>query len=482
MKRAILWSIVLLSASIARAAAPASQPANQAQSYAQAIAPFVDDLTVLVAHVDATNVDMDAVADYFEHLLNLAYKDPKERKQQQAGIQEMLAGPRRDLERFRKAGGRDFYFVISMADTVAEVPLFVMAPIPPGADPKALVKAVEEIGMGGVPAGRSPIGTPKKAALIRGAAVGAVPPILERLAAMEPSGHRPQLTAGFDAAAGTDAQILLTPSADTRRVLAAMLPMGAGPQQDDLRAALEPVVSGLVWASVGIKMPPGLSIKVTIQAEDPKTAQAVEHAATRYISRDIERGEAAGNAANAGVEQVLRRLVPEVRGDRLIETLDAGQIDALIEKSAPSLILARQQAKRYYAMNNICQFGRGMQIFYAMNNRWPDDIRQIVEVAMRMPYDENMDVLKNPQRPDMKPAYIYLKPAMPVSKIEDPGKMVFMYEHFDAWNGGIAVGWLDGHADFIADQEQFEKALAHTKAQNAAWLMEVAATQKAGAK
>jgi prepilin-type processing-associated H-X9-DG protein len=132
----------------------------------------------------------------------------------------------------------------------------------------------------------------------------------------------------------------------------------------------------------------------------------------------------------------------------------------------PEVAKARQLAKRSISANNIGMFLRGLHICMAQRDGrspddqpWPEDLRQIVEKGLRKAYDESADYLTNPERPGMRPAYVYVKPEVPLSRIHNPGREVAIYEAFDDWGGGINVGFLDGHVTFMDSEEEFRKLL-----------------------
>ncbi len=95
----------------------------------------------------------------------------------------------------------------------------------------------------------------------------------------------------------------------------------------------------------------------------------------------------------------------------------------------------------------------------ASDQPWPKDLREIVEKGLHTRYDESSDLLNNPQRPKMKPAYIYVKPGVPLSRIDNPGRIVAVYEAYDQWGKGINVGFLDGHVSFISSEKKFQELL-----------------------
>jgi hypothetical protein len=126
-----------------------------------------------------------------------------------------------------------------------------------------------------------------------------------------------------------------------------------------------------------------------------------------------------------------------------------------------------QQARRSYSANTIGQFGRAMHI-YSQNNagRWPDSLEQMLAEVIRAPRSQWDDMLTNPQRPHMKPAYVYLKPPAPIDQIDNPGRIIFLHEAYDDWGPGINAGFLDGHIRFITDRAEFEHLLAQSRAPN----------------
>ncbi|MBN1852938.1 MAG: hypothetical protein JW829_09445, partial [Pirellulales bacterium] len=97
------------------------------------IAPFLDEQAILVAHVDLTQIDPDAVVANVLKLVPLKESDIAELKKQ-AGIAKNM------LDAFIKAGGREIFSVFSLADLSNlghEPPGFVVVPVAAGGDPNA---------------------------------------------------------------------------------------------------------------------------------------------------------------------------------------------------------------------------------------------------------------------------------------------------------------------------------------------------------
>ena len=102
-------------------------PANDR---AEAVAPFVEEDTNAVVHLDLTRLDVEALSRW-------AFGE----KLPAGGIEktsEMLAELRDSL---RTAGARDFYLVVNLAELDRQPPVGVV-PVPEGADAEAIRKVL----------------------------------------------------------------------------------------------------------------------------------------------------------------------------------------------------------------------------------------------------------------------------------------------------------------------------------------------------
>jgi len=82
------------------------------------------------------------------------------------------------------------------------------------------------------------------------------------------------------------------------------------------------------------------------------------------------------------------------------------------------------------------------------NGQWPDSLKELTK------YSVDEETFINPQQPERKVGYIYLKP--PVSA---PGDRIVLYEAYDEWNEGINVGYASTRIQFVRDISDFEKQL-----------------------
>src|SRR6266481_5179624 len=127
MSRLVAWTVFL------SLAAPclADDKKIDAEARAKAVAPFLDEQLIAVGRVDLTRVDVNAIAEKLSEYAKL--KD------------EEIAGPKKEvgdwLSAWKKAGVRELYVVVSLAD-VPGLPPFVVVPLGGDADAKNLSDAL----------------------------------------------------------------------------------------------------------------------------------------------------------------------------------------------------------------------------------------------------------------------------------------------------------------------------------------------------
>jgi prepilin-type processing-associated H-X9-DG protein len=261
-----------------------------------------------------------------------------------------------------------------------------------------------------------------------------------------------------------------------------MMPMAEGDEFERIREPVQAMIRSLQWAAAGLDLPPQTRLRLVVQAGDSSGAREVLSAIRKVCDLGMEKAAERGEDQKQLVRVLTQTLLPpEPQGDKLVQTIAGEQVAKILTQVRPPLALARVQARKSFSANNVGQFGRALHIYWGTKNQWPDDLRQMMEVSMQRPYDESDDVLVNPQRPKMRPAYVYRKPGVPISKVSNPGAMIFLYERYDEWGDGINVGFLDGHVTFIRDQAEFEQMLARTIAMDPGGsVTAVPTTQKAG--
>ena len=120
-----------------------------------------------------------------------------------------------------------------------------------------------------------------------------------------------------------------------------------------------------------------------------------------------------------------------------------------------SSTLSDDQMKNYYAsMKNVKQMLMACwQYSQKHGGQWPDQLSDLIEEGL------SEDVFVNPRQPGNPDSYVYVKPVDPAN-CPSPAKTVVIYEAYATWMIGINVGFMDGHVEFIRDEQKFKGLLS----------------------
>lgn len=262
-----------------------------ADARAHPIARFVDNQTLGIAHIDLTRIDADAILDWAIAVGQLE-------KQEIEGPRRALRGWLADIT---KAGGKELYVVISLADLPIDPPL-VVVPLAEGVDAESVCrvlgrfKAFEQLHF---------------EKFDRGLLGGGSEETRKRLRAAK-SAERPELAKAFAAAGDTTAQLLLLPTPDTRRVIEELMP-ALPPEAGG--GSTRPFTHGLRWAALGMDLPPKLSVRLTIQSPDAAAARALGDFFARLLKILAQLREVRSLLPDIG--RFAEVFAPQVDGDRL---------------------------------------------------------------------------------------------------------------------------------------------------------------------
>jgi hypothetical protein len=307
---------------------PAAAADSAAETHAAAIAPFLDEQTVAVARLDLAKVDSDSLA---TALADLGAVDADE-------LKDLRAGAGRWLGALRKAGARDLYFVLSLAD-FPNVP-FVIVPLGEGADAGAVAGL---LGFPGIPPGpREKVG----GAVFAGSAA-----TRERLRALKPAA-RPDVAKAFAAAGDGAAQVALVPPTDLGRVIEEMVPvlpkeLGGGSSMTLTR--------GVRWAALGLDAPPKMTLRLTIQSADAASAEALKDALDKGLKELARQKEVL--AVVPDLKKVIALVGLRVEGDRVLLSLEGQQVGAAL---GPLVRPAMQGEARARATANLLRLALAM--------------------------------------------------------------------------------------------------------------------------
>lgn len=424
------------------------QTQSKSVQYANTISLLIDNQTFAVARLDVSRIDVEAFINKVLEFLPQEGRDeitiPEEVTVQ---INAAKAVGIQWQQVFLQAGGKDIYGVYSMND----VPyFFVVVPLAPGAD---------------VPMIKSWLATVAKACdvgvfgseQIGNVLVAGRKETVERVKTLQTTA-RPELTAAFAAADDATVQLLILPTRDQRRVIEEMMPNLPLPKGEVPSSTL---TRGIHWAAVGVNLPPQMSLNVKAKSQNASAAQELKNLLDQfyaYISSVHEVQQLFPNMKN-----LLQRVTPSVKADRLELVLTSRQTETLIQDILkPMFVVLRIEERLRKSRRQMKQILLAC-IIYAEDHQdqWPETLQILVE-AQKL--DANL--LVNPRIPPRKVGYVYLKPGPNRKKF--PAAHIVLYEIFDEWPQmhGIWIGLMDGHVKRVEKKERLEKMIAETKARN----------------
>ena len=317
-----------------------------------AVAPFLDEQTIAVGHVDLRRLDPAAA---MKTLGDLA---PKEDAEFRNNLTEVESGLASMLKAFNQVGISDVYLVVSIAD-VPPNPPFLVAPVKAGGDADAAAEMLFEFSR-----------LPARAAL-HGAAVCGAEATIERLKTLKAT-PRPELAKAFGVTGDTAAQFIFAPTDDTRRVLREMLPR----LPDEIGGGSGKMLAdGVQWAVISANAPPRLSLDVRVQSKDEDSAAALRGLVMSgmQLFREKAKLDQAKPAEREAAEAVLRLITPQVKGDQLVlsHVQDDADVQRLLQALVPMVQAARTAHGRTQSGNNLKQIALAMHNYHDVHTHFP---------------------------------------------------------------------------------------------------------------
>jgi hypothetical protein len=310
------------------------------EARAKAIAPFLDDQTFGIGHVDVSHLNVDKLVATVGELGKI---EAEELVKPKKVVSDWLAA-------FIKAGGNEIYVVLSTKDLLSNHEPFFVVPLSERANDEVLGLLFSE-------------SSPRlKRAIIKKAVVVGSDSTIDRLREMKPS-ERPDLPKAFAAAGDTTAQFILLPSDDNRKVIDQLLPMlpkeiGGG--------STKAFTHGVRWAALGVDGPPKIAAKLLVQAPDAGAAKDL-HAAIVSLFNGLNENKHFQKTI-PGFEKLAAVLKPTIKDDQLTVGMDEKTIKEIV---SPLIVRAREAATRMQSTNNLHQIAIAMHNYHSTYNKFP---------------------------------------------------------------------------------------------------------------
>ncbi len=442
MKKLIIVCIIVVTVSALAQGQVAKRVFDPAERAGE-IAPFIDEQTIVVMHLDLNRVDIDAIVKKLKSIAGDIGVSEAERKM----INPVQAMSSQWRSAFLKAGGRDIYVIISLAD-IPRDPFLIVAPLGKDAD----VRAILGLLYNGRADGPTTRPTPKdrhnrseiKVRKLNNAVVRCESYIMERLGSIKPH-PRAELESAFKAAGDTTAQILLLPTKDNRRVIEAMMPMlprrlGGGPSTA--------ITRGVMWAAIGLDGPPKMSLRMTIQSQDTASATSLR----TLIVKGLKGLGSIPEVKEVGLDvgKFAAAITPRLSGNSLTLAIDEKEMDALIVSVfTPALMKARKSAKIALSVSYLKGIGTQMYIYRSSNNdTFPPDLK-FAGISPKMLVS-----------PLSKKAYVYIRPP----KGADGGTIMVYDDPSKHGMKKTGVLYVDTHVGQMPVDKRFNEMVENAKA------------------
>lgn len=305
-------------------AAEGKQP--PASDSLKVLAPFVNDDTLAVAHVDISRLDAGQWTALLGHFVPARHL-----------LRTVEQATKRLAESFHKAGGHDFYVLTS----VAELPnpgFFVVIPVDKDVDENAMrglsaSAHVERIG---------------KAVFIGHRATR------ERLASTPPT-PRPELQQALNILGDSPIKLVVMPSAASRRVVEELMPAlpveaGGGPTTTLTRGAL--------WVALGAGFSPRSSLRLVVQSQTRDAAHALQN-------------HLAALARERWPRESREPLLPALQDDRLVLTATNEQLQQMGAALWPWVRLSIDFLRRRQSTNQLKRIAIAMHNYSDVHGHLP---------------------------------------------------------------------------------------------------------------
>ncbi len=405
---------------------------------------YLDDQTTVAAEADLSKVDPAALEQWLRQVMT-AMGVTGGNNPSPADVDRQMTDMKNWLADFSKSGGSHLYLV-STDEIMKDGAAAVIAPVGKSGNAKAMASLLFS-GKTDDPTSRpaqnrkngGPLYSVRAEVLDDGQTVvhgtgGAIEHV--RRLQLQPT-LRPELAAALTAAekSGAVAHLLIVPDEQMRKMTMQIIP-----------------IQDVKWILVTADVPPMPMLRIAMQATDAKAAAGVKDRLVALLTTIPPQAKLS--------KKFVELITPSVQGDQVVLALDNDKLMAMAKELQPAVVAARNQAQHVAGASNVRQLLMACHMYMAEHKgQWPDDLKateKYLGASAAM-------VMKNPSRPEMNPAFVYVKPA--VVPVPRPAETVVVYEAHKDFGAGVNVGFADGHVEFVRDAKRFDQLLGAVVAQ-----------------
>ncbi len=403
----------------------ASTTMGQTEDLARLLAPCLAEDTVAVVRIDAGRIDVDAIAKMAIDTASAAM-DASQTEQVKGIVQRLGQTWKQRLMQFSAAGGEHLYVVCNLSDLLLAVPATARL------NESAMKSWMDGLGAGSLAYARKD-----------GLLIAAPPWAMERRKA-QPALRRTEL--GQAAAKGVKApvEIYLIPSADSRRVLEAMLPTMLGRAFNLRDGAL---VQGLQWATISLDPPPAGTLQMHIESADAASAAAIRDVVAAALTQLSE--IPALKRAYPKLDTAVAMLTPQVVSNTARMSLDRTQFQRLAaDFLTPGLFAMHQSILRLQCGTTLSGMGKAMLIYANdYDDKWPPTLETLVERAEYPRSGLLCPAMRH--RPDYE-SYVYR--GVDTGGVWVEPMIIMVHDRAGNHEGGRNVLFVDSHVEWVTEE------------------------------
>jgi hypothetical protein len=419
--------LALLACGLATPIASAQSPAP-----AHLLAPCLSADTVMVAKIDVTRIDIEALAKMaVETAASKMNNDQLD--QLKAAVQRQRGPWQRRIAQFKEAGGKSLYVVCNLSDMLLAVPRTSRL------NESAMKTWFDSLD-------RRSMAYARKDGLL----VAARPWVIEHRKGQAPM-RRAELSQAATKTPGAAIEVFLIPSTDSRRVLEAMLPPMLGP---GLELSPGTLTQGLQWATISVGLPPAPSLKVYVESADAASAAALQDFVAKLLTRIGEIPALVQTYPSIKASAVL--LTPQVEGKTLRLSLNERNSTQLAgDLLTPGLFEMHRSIVRRLCATVLSGMGKAFLIYANdHNDEFPPDLETLVDTVEYPRSDLICPAMRH--RPDYE-SYVYRGVDTGGTSVEP--NIILVHDRAGNHEGGRYVLFVDSHVEWVTE-ERFQELVA----------------------